>query len=276
MSGRVHWWDGILARSLMAVVGISLLMGGAASIIAGQVVGERVYARATQKLGELLDTVEIMAGVACFTGDEQLANEVAQGLLRNSEVEHVVIRVGEKEIAHQSRHGRHELANGIAHAPVVKRAIHSPFMADEVIGEVMLEIDEAAIDAQVRDVARFARTLLAALLLLVIAASAAAMLYLVVRPIKATSDRMHRLDVTSGKQLRVPEGHERTEVGRLVDDINQLTGRLVATLDQERELRRRQEIDQRKYRNLFDNAGSGISLPTRMAISTRSTAPSPR
>lgn len=263
MSVMVRWWDGILARSLMAVVGISLLMGGAASIIAGQMVGERVYARATQKLGELLDTVESTVSVACFTGDEQLANELAQGLLRNSEVEHVVIRVGEKEVAHQSRYGRHDLAHGTSHAPVVKRAIRSPFKADEVIGEVMLEIDEAAIDAQVRETVRFARMLLAAFLLLVIAAAAAAMLYLVVRPIKATSDRMHRLDVASGKQLRVPEGHERTEVGRLVDDINQLTGRLVATLEQERDLRRRQEVDQRKYRNLFDNAGSGIFVADR-------------
>ena len=38
MHGNVHWWHGILARSLMAVVGIALLMGGASSLLVNQVV----------------------------------------------------------------------------------------------------------------------------------------------------------------------------------------------------------------------------------------------
>jgi diguanylate cyclase (GGDEF)-like protein len=62
--------------------------------------------------------------------------------------------------------------------------------------------------------------------------------------------------------LRIPEGHERTEIGRLVVDINDLTGDLVNTLDQERELRRQQEIAKRMYQDLFDHASSGIFVAT--------------
>jgi hypothetical protein len=64
MSSQTHWWHGILARSLMAVVGIALLMGGASSLLVSRVVGERTHQQAMVKLGELLDTVESTASVA--------------------------------------------------------------------------------------------------------------------------------------------------------------------------------------------------------------------
>lgn len=266
MSGKMRWWHGILARSLMAVVGIALLMGGAASLLVSQVVAQRAHERATVKLGELLDTVESTVRVACFTADEQLAGEVVHGLLRNSEVRSVVIRAGDREIAGITRE-QQKVGAGVTALPpgefAVKRPIYSPFTPGEIIGEVSLEADESAIAAQVRENTHSARVLLAIALVLVVAATAAMMLFLVVRPIKATSDRLHDLNVASGERLAMPEGHERTEIGRLTEDINQLTSRLVDTLEHERALRRQQEIDQRKYQDLFDNASSGIFVADR-------------
>lgn len=81
MNKQSHWWHGLLARSLMAVVGIALLMGGASSMLVGRVAGERAYEQAMVKLDELLDTVESTVSIAAFVNDDQLAKEVAQGLL---------------------------------------------------------------------------------------------------------------------------------------------------------------------------------------------------
>lgn len=262
MEVQTRWWHGILARSLMAVVGIALLMGGMSSLLVSRMVGERVHDQAVVKLGELLDTVESTASIACFVSDEQLAKELVQGLLRNSEVFRVSLRTGERELAHAERKigkvgsGRTALRSLLT--PSVNRVLYSPFKADEVIGEIRIDADWAEIDARMDRYSRFIGLLFAGLLALVIAAAAAMMLFLVIRPVKATSDRLHRLDPASGERLDVPEGHERTEIGRLVEDINALSGRLVETLDQERALRRQKEIDQRKYQDLFDNAGSGI------------------
>lgn len=267
MEKRTRWWHGILARSLMAVVGIALLMGGMSSLLVSRMVGEQVHDQAVIKLGELLDTVENTASIACFVADEQLARELVQGLLRNSEVLRVSLRTGEHELAHAERKvgkvgpGRTALRTLLT--PSVHRVLHSPFNADEVIGEIRIDADWAVIDARMDSYSRFIGLLFAGLLALVIAAAAAMMLFLVIRPVKAASDRLHRLDPASGERLVVPEGHERTEIGRLVEDINALSGRLVETLDQERALRRQKEIDQRKYQDLFDNAGSGIFVADR-------------
>jgi diguanylate cyclase (GGDEF)-like protein/PAS domain S-box-containing protein len=267
MAGKVRWWHGILARSLLAVLAVSLLMGAISTYSVSRVIGARTHAQALTKLGELLDTVESTASVACFVGDEQLGKEVAQGLLRNSEVQRVVIRAGERELAIAERPprkvGADDTASAVASPPAVSRELRSPFKSQEVIGSIRLEADGEVIDASMKSSTYFTSMLLAGQIVLVIAAAIVAIFFLVLRPIKKTSDRLHHLDAARGERLGIPDGHERTEVGRLVDDINQLTGRLVETLDQERDLRRQQEIDQRKYQDLFNNAGSGIFVADR-------------
>lgn len=259
MSLPARWWHGILARSLMAVVAIAILMGMASSFVAARIAAERVQHMAMQKLDELLDTVESTVSVACFANDEQLAKEVVQGLLRNSEVRRIVINSGDHDIGTASRSNSPATEN----ANLVTRKIHSPFNKKEVIGSIQLEVDQQVIDARVAENVRLSGVILISMLLLVIGTTATTLFYLVVRPIKQTSDHMHHLKVTTGEQLSIPDGHERTEIGRLVGDINHLTGRLVNVLDQERNLRKQQEIDQRKYHDLFDHSSAGIFVASR-------------
>lgn len=268
MPSKIHWWDGILLRSLLAVLAVSLLMGGISIYSVSRVIGERTHTQSVTKLGELLDTVESTASVACFVGDEQLAKEVVQGLLRNSEVQRVTIRAGERDLAFDERSPRQGTSGsakiGAGAMPTVSRTLHSPFNAQEAIGSIRIDADWDAIDAWMQSNTRFTSLLLAGQIALVVAAAIAAIYHLVLRPIKQTSDQLHRLDAAGGDRLGIPNGQERTEIGRLVEDINHLTGQLVETLDQERALRRQQEVDQRKYQDLFNNAGSGIFVADRL------------
>lgn len=78
------WWNGIVFRSLATVTLVTALLGGISSSLISAQVASRVNLEAQQRLGELLDTVESTASVAAFANDEQLAREVALGLLRNS------------------------------------------------------------------------------------------------------------------------------------------------------------------------------------------------
>jgi len=266
---RAHWWQGILARSLFSVIGIALLLGGASGLTVSESVGTREHQQAVESLGELLDTVVSTASIASFAKDEQLAAEVAQGLMRNRDVQRVVIRSGDKELARAERDKKNSAAPsklGVGRMALpgsVKRPLLSPFKSSEVVGEIELDVDWAAIEARVAKIARDTVLLLMGQLTLVVVAVAAMMFYLVVRPIKATSDRLHRLDATSGQPLIIPDGHENSEIGRLVGDINDLTGRLFATLEQERGLQQQQTIAQRKYQDLFENATSGIFVADR-------------
>ncbi len=258
MNNLSYWRHGILARSLVAVIVLAVLLGGFSLLLVRHTVGERVQRQAVVGLGELLDTVENTASIACFVGDEQLAREVAQGLLRNSDVLRVVIRSGGVELARAEREAESPAKDGADNPQRIVRAVLSPFNRQEKVGEIRLDGDWAAIHARVKKNADYIVSLLALQLALIVAAIAALLVYLVVRPITAVSDGLHRLDAAGGQRLRVPAGQERSEIGRLVGDINDLSGALVATLNEERQLRKQQAVDQRKYQDLFDNSASGI------------------
>ena len=272
MSNKRHyWWHGLLARSLMALVGITLLTGGISSLIISQSIGDREHRHAVESMGQLLDTVESTASIACFANDEQLASEVAQGLLRNSGVLRVAIRIGDKEIVSNKPDSGRALTGDFVSVTIgrmlrdetrrewqVVRRLNSPFSPGEMVGDIVIDADWAVIEQSIYQSVGNIFLLMSAQMSLVIAAVAATVLFLVVRPMKLTSDRLHRLSPASGDRLEIPEGHENSEIGQLVGDINELTGQLVETLQQERVLRYQQEIDQRKYHDLFENASSGI------------------
>jgi diguanylate cyclase (GGDEF)-like protein len=247
------WLNGIVFRSLAAVTLITALLGSLSGVIIHTQIAARVDQEALQRLGELLDTVESTASVAAFAKDEQLAGEVAQGLLRNSDVRRVTLLAGDTELARAERPGQQARKQ----APV-RRALLSPFKKSETIGEIHLEADWDAVFSRMEANARYALLILGGLLLLVIGGTAGVVYVVVVRPIKATSDGLHQLDAAKGGTLAVPDGHRRTEIGRLVGDINNLTGHLLSTLAQERALRQQQGIAERMYQDLFDHAGSGI------------------
>jgi diguanylate cyclase (GGDEF)-like protein/PAS domain S-box-containing protein len=129
-----------------------------------------------------------------------------------------------------------------------------------MVGEIILDPDPETFDHVVREEVRFVGVLLWLQLAVVVMAIVVAMLRLIVRPIKGMSDRLHRMDATAGDRLKIPKGHVGSEVGRLVEDINTLADQLVASLDDERDLRRLREIDEKKYRAIFDNAETGIFI----------------
>ena len=117
-----RWWKGIVFRTLGAIALTTMLLGGASNLIIRQLVTDRVQTQAVQGLGELIDSVESTASVACFANDEQLAMEVAQGLLRNSEVQRIVIRSNDKELARIERN-----TSSKSNVAPMLRPLFSPF-----------------------------------------------------------------------------------------------------------------------------------------------------
>lgn len=252
-NNTMYWWNGIVFRSLAAVTLLTALIGGLSSLMLREQVVARAHTDAQRRLEELLDTVENTASVAAFANDEQLAREVVQGLLRNTEVRRVSIHGATAPLADANssppQNTRH---------PPIQRRLMSPFKQGEYIGEIRLEAHWNAIYRQVEADAQHAMLLLSAQTWLMIFGTAGMVFWVVVLPIKVISDRLHQLNASGSDALTVPEGYDKTELGRLVDDINDLKGRLISTLDQERALRWQQGIAQRMYQDLFDHSTSGI------------------
>lgn len=251
------WRNSLLIGTVVAVVGVIYVVGSLFMLSTWWVTHEMAVGQATERLGELIDTVESTASVAAYTGDAQLASEVASGLLRNREVAAVIIQQDDRVLTQASKPGKAPPRITPA-GNWLRRPLKSPFDSAMSVGEIVLVPDDQAIESAN---SRFVRQVNASLALLVLITAGAVLvivLKLVVRPIKRMSDRLHQIDPVLGQRLRAPVGHERNELGRLSEDVNELLDKLVKVLDDERELRRQREVDERKYRGIFDNAESGI------------------
>jgi diguanylate cyclase (GGDEF)-like protein/PAS domain S-box-containing protein len=253
---------GLLLRSTLVVIFVSLLASLAAVAYTAYVTHQRAHKAAQIRLNELLDTVQSTLQVASFAKDHTLAGELAEGLLSNSEVLAVTITSEKQVLAKRQRKQADTAITADKAQPVLalKRLIYSPFDNQKEVGYILLAPDPGMIEARIKEEVRFAAIQLSWQLAMVAFAVALVMLLFIVRPIKAMSDQLHSMDPTTGERLPIPRRHGHTEIGQLVNDINALANRLVSVLAAEHHLRLAREIDERKYHAIFDNAESGIFI----------------
>ena len=255
---RTPWNKSILETTLLAVLVVAALVSAAFILVTLNITDRRAHESSTLRLSELIESAENTASIACFVEDYTLALETARGLLKNGDVLGVVIRTDKQELARAYR-DRATLAAGSTPRPGrLVRPLYSPFNPKEKVGEIQLDADMEGIQHTIGEQVRFVGTLLVLLVIAVVVAVAGVVLLVVVRPVQAMSNRVHKMDATAGETLPVPAGHADTELGRLAKDINALAGRLVGTLQHEQQLRLAKELDERKYHAIFDNVEACI------------------
>lgn len=250
--------DGILIRSILITLLACLAVGIVTVAYSSKAIHEQALQASETRLNQLLDTIESTLQVACFARDEHLAKELARGLLGNTEVAKVSIAEGGRILAELSQHGQQALPEPTV--GILRRPIMSPFSENEMIGLIAVTPNQQAIERQVRDEVWASAVRLAWQLALIAMVIAFALLLFVVRPITAMSRYLHRMNPAAGDRLPVPAGHRHTEIGHLAHDVNELATRLVEALEEEHVLRLQREIDEKKFRAIFDNADSAIFL----------------
>lgn len=251
------WQRSLVFKSTLGIVGAALVVGMLMLLVAVSV-ATGIAGRHTQaRLGQLADTVESTISIACFLEDPQLATEIISGLMKNNEVGSAQIRTASrKRLAEQYRREAKHANDAVIHT------IYSPFNPKEIVGEVEIHPDPLAVAVLADEGVRYMATIIFALLAAVGATVVLYVLFKIVRPIKALSDHLHHLDATKGEVLSTPRGHPHDELGRLTGDINELLGKLVSALQVEQVLSHQRAIDEKKYRDLFENAETGIFIAT--------------
>jgi len=136
---------------------------------------------------------------------------------------------------------------------VIARLISAPDDTDEVVGEVALFVDRAAIHAEASSYSRAAILAMGVQAALVAAGVALAVYFFSTRPIQAVSNELHRIRFETGARLHVPFSNRSDEIGRLVSDVNDV-------LATERQLRVAREAAELKMRLIFEKAETGIFL----------------
>ncbi|MFO7552418.1 MAG: diguanylate cyclase [Haliea sp.] len=213
--------------------------------------------RQSSSIQGLISTVERTAEIAVFLQDSELATEVVAGLEQNSSVRAVTIRDDQGQVIASSVPGNRAQT---APARTVLRPISSPFTPGQTIGSIELAPDREQLERQV--ILRIRPAILFFLIFLAVTgATLLVVLYRqITRPIQTISRRLHRIDVASGEHIGIPISHENNEIGTMVSDVNRIIDRMAALVTTERNLRLQRELEEARFRAIFDNAGSPIFL----------------
>jgi hypothetical protein len=196
---KQRWDHSLLYLTSIGVFAIAVVIGALFMDLTNRVTHERTQLQSAAHLSELLDTVENTASIACFVGDQAIAKEVANGLLKNSGVLGVVIRNDKQELARVYR------GSSLEQAPKGRliRVIHSPLLpktrwVKSCLTPIPMNWSAGSGGCAFRWAAtgvQIAGTSVAIFVVLLI---------WIVRPIKALSDRLHLMNATAGDRLGIP------------------------------------------------------------------------
>ena len=211
--------------------------------------------RAQIRLQQLLATVERTAQIACYLKDRTLANEIAHGLISNRAVSRVTITSGTLTL---SQIDNPETFKRNSNGAVIARPIYSPFDPRELVGNVSLLVDRAAIRAEAASYSRASSIAMGLEVALIAVGVAIAVYFFSTRPIKAVSNELHRIRFDTSARLHVPGLNRFDEIGTLATDVNALIASLAQLLETERQLRTAHEIGERKLRLIFEKAETGL------------------
>ena len=254
----------IVVRSSAVVLAITLFVGGIFAAFTYYWEANTEQGLVKNRMNTLLSTVENTVSIACYLFDANLAKEVGQGLLKNEDVASVKI-YSEKQALAELRKNKSVQDNGLLRLRdqsklLIQRNIYSPFNPSESVCQIELTPDLSFIRNQINHKARFTAFLLLLQALIMAGVVMYVVMYMITRPIKTISDRLHHLPPNENASLALPVGNERDELGQLVTDINTLFSKLSNLLEDERELRIRHQIGERKFQAIFENSETGIFL----------------
>jgi diguanylate cyclase (GGDEF)-like protein/PAS domain S-box-containing protein len=251
----------LLATTLASVSAVSLVLAVLVVWVTLSLTQQRAEHQATERLHALIDATGIMASASAFAHDATLARETAQAFVKNTDVLAISIMADGKELARATRANARRVASITGNDLPLKRAIFSPFDATETIGELIVTPNWEEINRTVDEEVRYVAVLVLLAICLVIGLIALTVSVRVIRPVKLISDGLHHMD-TSSKTLAIPPGHRDNELGRLVEDINDLFARLRLSLQLEHESRLQRVVTERLQlaAEVFDNSQEGIMV----------------
>lgn len=274
MSKAIWSKNSLISRILATLILVVSLVGVLTLTLSYFYVQEQTRTQALSNIEQLLNTVEPSLQVACFLNDQQLAGEVTRGLISNDALVYAgVFAYPQAQLSQQYAQGwtRQRIAEQ-PQANQISRLIYSPFdnQKSDLVGEVRVVLNEAAI-------ARQNHQALLNMALPIVIQTLIALVTLVLMVVLFLAPKSRRLmrqvkevRVDQGQLLACPPEDKRSEIGVLVTYINGLIERMYSALQNERELRQQQEVQQQKFRSIFENARSCIFLVDELGYVTSS------
>jgi len=238
----------------LSVALAALLVVMASSYVFYQRGYEKSYQESERSIQQLLETVRTTAAISAYVGNRELAHQVVTGLTNNDIIVSAQIRTNTDVVsaAGEPIFDKNPL--------LVRIQLTAPFDDQDVVGELAVLPNLSIIVARASSAAELT-TIGLVIQALVIALLVLFMVYgMVTKPLAYLSTRLHRITPGDGRRLYGHYFARSDELGSLVGDINGLLITVDSVLDGERQLRRRIEQLELRFRGIFEDTSAGIFL----------------
>ena len=236
----------------VAVLGVAVTFAMVAAVFSFVAEFSRSRNKTEIMINQLLDTVEYSAAIASYTSNQQIAQDVINGLLRNDIVHKVQLRGDQGLTLEKAR------ATPGGHGFTIVRKLSSPFDSQQTIGT--LTVDSEAYYSL--EEAEHGALMNAINSILLIGLTTALILFVVrvrlAQPLARVSGALHA--ISAGEQNRlvpIPKNND-DELGRLIQDINRLLDVLETKFVNERALREQIEHIEKQLRTVFESTSAGL------------------
>ena len=209
---------------------------------------------------QLAQTMEKTAAIAAYLNDQELSQEIINGLLRNdlvqgASIEGEVNKQGEMELFFASG-SINKQEDGI-----LIKLIH-PFMEGTTVGILSIYPDDNFIQQQAKSSLEKEFILMLSHSIIIAFFVSLVVRKLLTQPIQSLTDSFATIDPTEPetmKMLAFKQG-KRDEISRLTQGINALMHELHLTISNEQNLRKKTQELEAKFRLIFEQASAGICL----------------
>lgn len=217
---------------------------------------EHEIEEAGSDIEELFQTVSATASIAAFLEDNDLAKEAINGLAKSDKI--LAASIKGQQIYYQVNV---EAAINKGAEPRVFVVYH-PFIPDEKLAQVSIYSNTDYIVEQATAISTGNNYSLYVLAVVVGLVALVINYLIIISPMTKVGRSLHQINPGTPQRIDVPQYHEKTEIGTLVQDTNSLLNKVEQQFNQERQLRSEIEYLEQKFRMLFENAKSAIVLMT--------------
>lgn len=218
---------------------------------------EHELERSRSALDNLAATVHSSAAIAAYVGNDAIAHDVIEGLLRNADILAVNL---ESDTGYLMLRWKNPDEPNWVSEDLVGYPLLSPSGTHEQIGTLSFLTNAQLIAQRARNAALgqlgmlIAQTLVIALIMLL------AFRRLIGNPLSRLTRQLHSVRPGSSQRIDTDASQEGTEIGLLAGSLNRYLAASEDALRAERELRLRVENMESHYRRIFESTNIGIMV----------------
>lgn len=208
--------------------------------------------RGEQFAEQLIDIVNQTAAIAAYLNEEELGQQLVNGLVGNSLIASATLTVsnGKTITAFSTPPSDKEDQNNSSH---VIRLLKSPFSGTNV-GKLLLIPNRSSVVGRAKTFGITNAISLGVQTLIVTFLCMMLIYWHLTKPIKAVARELHNIHPGEDKRIIIQDGHRSDEIGSLISDINRLLGLTQNVITEERNVRKQMESLEIKYQKIFDHS----------------------